>query len=30
MIPGRPMSRIERALARERISPTPRIEDDEE
>ncbi|HKN58920.1 MAG TPA: hypothetical protein VJV97_08700, partial [Gemmatimonadaceae bacterium] len=30
MIPSRPMSRLERALARERISPTPRVEDDEE
>lgn len=28
-IPSRPMSRLERALARERISPTPRVEDDE-
>jgi hypothetical protein len=28
-IPSRPMSRSERAIARERISPTPRVEDDE-
>ncbi len=28
-IPSRPMSRTERAIARERISPTPRVDDDE-